>query len=57
MECAAPWLVAKGVKEEVSGALHGAYDEVDENEVPRKANMIDSYFICKVKIEEGNKML
>ena len=54
MESAPPWLIQKALEDEINGAWDGAYEEVDERDLPAHANIISSHVVYKVKNEEGN---
>lgn len=56
MECAPQWILDKAVRSELEVNWKDAYVPIIESDVPRKANVITSHFVFKIKKEEGGKM-
>lgn len=55
MESAPPFLFKKSMNEELYNHWVGEYVHFKETKVPKDANVVDSNFFYKIKVEEGRK--
>lgn len=57
MDVAPPWLVRKSVAEEIDQNWKSAYEEIEEKDFARTANVIGSHMVYKIKKGENEMRL